>query len=227
VEEPHMPPFHQFATRRVGGKSVPVLVTETAVLTDSTEILRWVDQKSFKKAKFYPADPEKRQQIEGLVTLFDTVLAPAVRQWCYFYTLDQARLVRSLWCQGAPWFERLLFPIMYKRIRSRVIQGYTINPESASAAYELICKTFKTVENLLSDERAYLVGEEFSAADLTFATLAAPVVVQEGYGVVRPEFSQLPSQMAAKIQAFQETLAGKFVLRLYEEQERIVQRLAI
>lgn len=227
VEEPHMPPFHQFATRRVGGQSVPVLVTETEVLTNSEAILRWVDKHASQEVKLYTANLESRQQIEELVTLFDSVLAPAVRQWCYFYILNQAQLVQPLWCQGTPWFERLLFPVMYGRIRSSIVQGYTINPESAEAAYELICKTFRTVERLLSDGRAYLVGEAFSAADLAFAALAAPVVMPEECGGVHLKFSQLPSQMTVKIQAFRETLAGKFVLRLYEEQERQVQHLAV
>jgi len=38
MEERHMPPFHRFATGRVGGKSTPVLVTEVT-FTDSTDIL--------------------------------------------------------------------------------------------------------------------------------------------------------------------------------------------
>ena len=38
-----------------------------------------------------------------------------------------------------------------------------------------------------------------------------------GYGVTFPELSKLPLQMATSIQAFRETLAGKFVLRLYKE----------
>lgn len=66
VEERHMPPFHRLATgrckqpnlvvteterrmspfnrfisRRVGGQSVPVLVTQTSVITSSEEILRY------------------------------------------------------------------------------------------------------------------------------------------------------------------------------------------
>lgn len=62
-------------------------------------------------------------------------------------------------------------------------------------------------------------GDRFSAADLTFATLAAALVMPTGYGVKFPALSELPSGMAANIQAFRETLAGKFVLRLYQEHE--------
>lgn len=220
VEERHMPPFHRFATRRVGGQSVPVLVTETNVLINSQEILKYVDSIAADEAKLYPVDPENRQQVEKLVKSFDLVLAPAVRQWFYFYTFDQAQLIQPLWCQGVPWFERILFPIVFKRVRSIVFEAYAINVESATAAHQRICDSFEMIDSLLADGRTYLVGDRFSAADLTFATLAAAAVLPVGYGAKLPELNKLPPQMAANIQAFRETSAGRFVLRLYQEHQR-------
>jgi glutathione S-transferase len=244
VEERHMPPFHRFATRsiamrsnsisvaeteshmsrlnrfisqRVGGQSVPVLITQTDVLTNSEDILKYVDALASDKAKLYPTDPDQMQQVEKLVKLFDSVLAPAVRQWFYFYAFNQSELIQPLWCQGVPWFERLLFPIVFKWMRSNVFEMYTINSVSATAAHKTICEIFESVESLLANGRAYLVSDRFSAADLTFVTLAAGTVMPVGYGVTFPDLNKLPLQMAANIQAFRETLAGKFVLRLYQE----------
>ena len=173
-------------------------------------------------SKLYPTNPEYRQQIVELIALFDSVLAPVVRQWFYFYTFDRSQLIQPLWCQGVPWFERVFFPIVFRWMRSNVFQMYTINIESTILAHERICNIFETVESLLVDGRTYLVGNQFSAADLTFATLAAAVVMPTGYGVTLPELNKLPTQMVVDIQAFRETLAGKFVLRLYEEHEQIV-----
>jgi glutathione S-transferase len=92
-----------------------------------------------------------------------------------------------------------------------------ISEETAIAAHESICKTFETVENLLAGGRTYLVGDRFSAADLTFATLAAAVFIPAGYGVALPDVSELPASMATNIQRFRETVGGKFVFRLYQE----------
>jgi glutathione S-transferase len=102
---------------------------------------------------------------------------------------------------------------------------YTISEASAISAHESICKTFETVENLLAGGRNYLVGERFSAADLTFATLVAVVVIPAGYGVKLPDLSELPTSMATSIKRFRETVAGKFVFRLYQERNQVVQRL--
>lgn len=254
VEERHMPPFHRFVTRRfvnrlssdeipesernlssinrfigqrVGGQSVPVLITQGEILKNSDEILRYADGIVAEDLKLYPTNLDHRQQVENLVKSFDSTLGPAVRLWTYFHVMDRPNLLQPLWCQGVPWFERLLFPIVFPWMRSNVLQMYTISEASAISAHESICKTFETVENLLADGRNYLVGDRFSAADLTFATLAAAVVIPAGYGVKLPDLSELPTSMATIIQRFRETITGKFVFRLYQEQDRVVQRLKV
>ena len=44
------------------------------------------------------------------------------------------------------------------------------------------------------------------------------MVSPKGYGIVMPDMSTLPTTMAHRIEEFRETIAGKFVFRLYEEQ---------
>jgi glutathione S-transferase len=248
VEERHMPPFHRFATRqvskvsavgqqktgqnlspinrfvvqRVGGQTVPVLVLEESTLNSSEEILQFVDAIAPDQLKLYPTNPEQRQQVEKLVDLFDSVLAPAVRLWTYFYIMDLPHVVQPLWCDGVPWYERLLFPVVFPWMRSNVVQMYDVNESTAIAAYESMGKIFETVGELLVDGRKYLVGDRFSAADLTFATLAAAVVAPVGYGVKLPDLERLPVPMADGIRRFRETVAGRFVLRLYEEHGQMV-----
>jgi glutathione S-transferase len=246
VEERHMPPFHRFATRKidkrsssdpmseteqnmsrlnqfvsrqVGGQTVPVLITETAIFRSSDRILNYVDAISPDELKLYPPDPDLRKQVDELVELFDNVLAPAVRLWAYSYIMTEAHLLQPLWCQGVPWFERWLFPVVFQWMQATVFQMYRINDATILAAHESIREIFELVDNLLVDGRSYLVGDRFSAADLAFATLAAAVVLTPGYGVKLPALEQLPDRMANGIRQFQATLAGKFVMRLYQEYE--------
>jgi glutathione S-transferase len=217
VEEPHMPPFHRWATSKVGGGSVPVLISGVKVLTDSEEILRYLEAIAPEASKLYPSDAEDLKQIEKLVKSFDSVLAPAVRNWFYFYAFDHAEIIRPLWCQGVPWYESILFPLIFGRLRTKVFEMYKINAASAASSRARISNIFETVNNLLSDGRTYLVGDRFSAADLAFATLAAAVVMPANYGVKLPKLTDLPIPLATDIRGFQATLAGKFVLRLYQE----------
>lgn len=244
VEEAHMPPFHRFATRKiskrsptnslpeteqnlslinrfvaqqVGGQSVPVLITETEVFRSSREILDYVNTRSPDELKIYPLDPKQRQQVDELVELFDSVLAPAVRLWAYSYLIDYPDLIQSLWCQGVPQYQSWLFPLMYPWMRTNVVQLYGLGDAAAIAAYASIAEIFAQVGNSLTDGRLYLVGDRFSAADLAFATLAAAVVLPSGYGIKLPDLAQLPTPMAERIQQLQATIAGKFVWRLYQE----------
>lgn len=220
VEDRHMPPFHQFATKRVGGTSVPVLVTDTQVLTDSADILKYIDEISPPALKLYPIDPAERQKVDDLVRTFDLMLATAVRQWAYFHIINDRTLMQPLFCQGTPWYERLLFPIVFTQIPAKVQEGYNINPASAAIAHQTITDIFATVSKLLADGRNYLVGGRFSAADLAFATLAAPIVNPIGYSIKLPELNDLPIPLATSITEFRSTLAGKFVIRLYQEQAK-------
>jgi glutathione S-transferase len=247
IEERHMPPFHRFATRQigkrsssdivpeternmsplnqfitrhVGGQTVPVLITQTAIFRSSDEILNYLDTIAPDELKLYPIDPDLRQQVDELVEIFDNILAPAVRLWDYSHMMDRSHLLKPLWCQGVPWFERWLFPVVFSWMRATAFQMYCINDVSTVAAHKSIDRIFEMVGNLLADGRSYLVGGRFSAADLVFATLAAAVVLPSGYGVKLPELDRLPEQMAIGIQQFQETVAGKFVFRLYQEHER-------
>lgn len=71
----------------------------------------------------------------------------------------------------------------------------------------------------------YLCGELFTAADLTFAALAAPVLLispEEGYGARLPEYSSLDDEAQALITEMRTHPAGQFALRIYAEERRRV-----
>ncbi|WP_017316606.1 glutathione S-transferase family protein [Mastigocladopsis repens] len=217
VEEPHMPPFHRFATGRVGGKSTPVMITEAGAFTDSADILRYLDEIASDNAKLYPTNPELRRQVEELEDLFDEQLGPATRRWGYFYVMDDYKFMQRRWCQGVPFIEGALFPVVFPWMRSVLQRGFNITPESAAQAYEQIKSIFEQVSELLSDGRTYLVGDSFSAADLTFAALAAPAVLPPEHPMRRANLQELPSKMASEISTFRKTPAGAYVLRLYRD----------
>src|SRR5919199_1328022 len=219
MEEAHMPPFHRLATGRVGGKSTPVLVTDAGAFTDSKDILKYLDSIAPTNAKLYPADPEQRRQVEELEDLFDSQLGPATRCWGYFYVMNDYNFMKSRWCDGVPLFERVLFPVVFPLMLKVVRQSYNITPESAAKAYEQIKSIFEKVSELLADGRTYLVGDNFSVADLTFAALAAPAVQPPEHPIKGSPLQEFPPKMASEISALRETPAGAFVLRLYCNRE--------
>lgn len=222
VEECHLPPLHRLKTTPLGGSSVPVLVTEMEILKDSADILKHLDTVAPAHLKLYPVSPVLRHEVEELETQFNRELGVLTRQWGYFYALQNRGVMQKLWCEGVPAWEKLLFPVLFPLTRCLVHSSYNVHRESALAAYRRTQQIFNMVSDRLSDGRRYLVGDCFSAADLAFASLSAPGIVPPEYGGRFPKLNQLPDEMVEQIQILRETVAGKYALRLYQE-ERYVQ----
>lgn len=218
VEQRHAPLFHRLATSRVGGKSVPVLITGGQVFTDSTDILKYLNTIAPENAKLYPDDPGLLRQVEELEALFNTQLGTATRVWAYSYTLHNPKLALLRFTYGVPFHERVLFPIVLPLVSSMIRRQLNVTTEAATNAHAQITRIFEVVSNLLDDGRTYLVGERFCAADLTFAALSTAAVRPPEYGdaaLALSSLEQLPPKMAEEVCAFREMPAGAFALRLW------------
>lgn len=217
IEERHVPYFHRFATRRHGGTSVPVLVTPDGALVDSTDILRYLNTKSNSSRKIFPIDPELRPKVDELEELFDTKLGVNIVRWVYFYRLDDRQSIRRDWCEGTPQKEQLGFDLAFLFMLRLVRRDLNVTPDAAKAAWQEIKQIFATVSQLLEGGRRYLVGDEFSAADLTFAALSAPALMPSEHPMKILEFDKLDREMVSAIEKLRTTPAGEFALRLYRE----------
>ena len=218
IEEKHVPAFHRSATRKYGGSSVPVLATKSGTFTDSTDILHYLDSISSSDFRLYPTEPKLRREVEELEELFDTRLGVDIRNWAYFYRVDNRDTMRKAWCQGTPLLERVGFEIAFPLISAKVRQTYKITAESAALSLQGIRQVFEIVNQRLADDRPYLAGDRISAADLTFAALAAPVLQPAEHPVLVAKIDELPIDMVSVIRELQATVAGNHGLRLYREQ---------
>ena len=216
-EEPHAPLFHRLATRRRGRGTVPVMVDASGCFVDSTEILVHADAVGG-GGRLYPSDALLRREVEVLEERFDTELGPHTRRWAYKHLLPHAQLLRSLWSRNVPWIEARLLPPITPLARHLVYAGYKITPESAQRSLERVQGVFRQVDQQLSDGRRFLTGERFSAADLTFAALAAPLLLPVECCAVQPTFESVPTAMRAEILRFRNTTAGRFALRMFSEE---------
>src|SRR4029078_13055445 len=76
------------------------------------------------------------------------------------------------------------------------------------------------IAELLADGRAYLGGERFGAADLTFGALSAPLVVRPDYGTALPGPDGMPAGARDFVTRAREHPAGQFALSLVERHRR-------
>jgi glutathione S-transferase len=78
-------------------------------------------------------------------------------------------------------------------------------------------RVFTDVGEQLSDGRPYLVAGRFTAADLTFASLAAPMLLAPGCRAIQPPLDAVPKAMREEVLRLRGTRAGEFALRLFVE----------
>ena len=213
-EEPHAPLLHRLWTPRYGGGTVPVLVHGAHRLVSSTDILGYADTVCG-GGRLYPPEAALSREVKALEAHFDAELGPHTRRWAYAQLLPETGLLRQVWAQRVPRLEAGLVPAIVPIARKLVRAAYGVTPDGAARSLERVHAIFAEVSACLDERRGFLVGDRFTAADLTFAALAAPVVFPAGCRAVLPALEAVPGGMRDEVLRLRDTPAGEFALRLY------------
>lgn len=215
-EEAHAPVLHWAAALRHGTRrTLPALLTGTEKVLDSTDILGWVDRHAGEGLRLYPEEPGARAEVEALEDWFDERLGPATRRFAYSSLLGDRPIMVDLMATGCSPGEAAALRWAAPLVVATLVRGLRLSPESGDRALERTAKIFEDVAAKLGARR-FLVGDAFTAADLTFAALAAPMVLPEGHPLAA-SLGALPPAMRAAVDAMRRTPAGAFVERLYRE----------
>ncbi len=225
-EECHVPLLHWSASLRLGGgRMVPKLVTRDGVLSSSTEILHFADELLPPPLRLFPADPTLAAEVMQWVDDFDRRLGPAVRRWLYWMLLPHRNEAVALLASAGPAWQRRVTPVLFPVMRALMRRGMNVQEKPAERSRQRVLATFAAVAERLADGRQFLVGDKFSAADLTFAALAAPFVWPDNHGFPRRDsLGQVPA-IANAVAELRDTPAGRFVLRLYANERPAVRAL--
>lgn len=216
TEDKHPPMVHwAWSLPSGGGRTVPILKTGDRVLGDSTDILHYLDAEHGDARRLYPADDGLRTEVEQLEERFDTRLGPHSRRVVYHHLLPDRRLALEAIEPGVGNIQRLIFRAGFPFFRFLMRRGMNITPTSAERSLGFVRQVFHAVDERLSDGRDYLAGDMFTAADLGFASLAAPLLVPPEYGAPLPGMAELPADVLPLIEEFRSTRAGGFALELY------------
>lgn len=216
LEEDHAPLFHRRYTSHYGGTTVPVLVTHEQAFVDSRDIMHYLDTVTVDK-QLYPQDDELRQQAETLEELFDQKLGMATRNWGYYYAIQKPLKIAIAWGINAPLIEKIKCIIAFPKIPELLKQYYNITDASKESALQDIKEVFTVVNQRLNSGQQYLVGEQFSSADITFAALASPVIRPEHHPFYDSQLSKVPAEIVAVVEALRSTPAGELVMQMYRE----------
>jgi len=221
-EHGHLPLFHYFESWRAGrNRTVPVLVDGKTIVKDSTDIIAWADAK--RPGSLIPV--AGAQELLAIEDDLDNHFGPHSRRWGYFYLLPNRATNRHI-TVGVPRWEKSLLGIVRPLAVRFLKRGLNINAEGVERSRKKIDDTFDRVEQIIGDGRRYFAGDRFTVADLTFAALAAPIVLPPNHPVQTFGLELFGDEARAQVERWRDRPAGQFALRLYADDRAVLAKAA-
>jgi glutathione S-transferase len=161
-------------------------------------------------------------EIDELIQTFDTGLGNDIRTVVYHNTLvpKYYDALADLCVADTSIIEGIIFRLALKRspLPKTMRKYMTINDVTCTECENNLRTVFADMSKRLESTPTpgYLVGNKFTAADLTFAALSAPMVRPPEAGNAIPA-SRLPPRYLKLATEVAETTAGKHVLSMYSK----------
>lgn len=176
-----VPGVHRLAVKRLTGKgTVPVLLDRGKYIADSGAIAAYLEQ-AYPDKPLLPAGEADRARALEIEVFFSKNAGRAVRQWLYGQLVQTPGSAVAVMLEEYPLPVRFLGRAISSRIEGALRKQYRLNPEGLAAASATIVAAFERIEQeTQSDPTRYLVGQALSLADITAASLLAPLVAPPG-----------------------------------------------
>ncbi len=208
------PAFHMLPALIMGGRgqtTLPILKTPGQSIQDSTHILAWLEQHHGPLAVL-PA--HLKAEVMAVEERFDAI-GKDVARLLYFaaFGVGDAHII-GLWTDHATPLQAMVIRRAYPLIAWAFRRKLSITPARAERARQRIGEVLAWLEDQLKDGRTYLLGDRFTVADITAASLLAPMACPSQHPVYSdPEYRRV---MAAAMAPWQNGAALAWVRRMYD-----------
>lgn len=208
-----LPGVHRLLARRHGTRgSVPILVEGDRAFGDSTEIAMHLEA-THPEPALLPRDEAARARALELEAWFDDVAGPAVRRWMYGTLMREPGAAARVMFAPYPRAARMLVPLIGGRIEGLLRRQYRIDEAGIERSRGRVEEALARIEELtFGDPARHLVGDAFGLADLTAASLLAPLIGPSGTPWSQGE---LPESLVAARENARARPAGRWILRVY------------
>jgi glutathione S-transferase len=197
------PGLQELTARRLrAGRTTPVLEANGSAIGDSTKIIEEIERR-WPEPPLYPADPDARNRALDLEDYFDEQCAPDARRVLFSDNLAEPETFVALF-SGAdrPRSRALatLTPLICRVVKWR----FRLEPETVEESHQKVRAAFDKLEADVGPS-GYHVGESFTVADLTAASILGLIVVP-------PEFPYIkvpPDERTAQFRRFRDSLKDR------------------
>jgi len=201
--------------------STPCLVHEHGVLHDSVDIMRAIDQQNGGEL-FSPSGIDFEEVLKQ-VNHYHDYLGPHTRRMAYFYILNDSKVFIKTARKNVGIFQSVSLPFVYRGFKLFISKGLNITADRAEKSAKYINQEIQLAEALLEDGRPFLLGDQFSAADIAFSSMLAPALlpsVQEGYGGVLPSVDEVPADFSEFVKRCRDSKGGQHALKMFATKRR-------
>ncbi len=205
------PGLQELTARRLrAGRTMPVLVIDGRAIGDSTKIVEEVERR-WPEPPLYPADPQQRSRALDLEEYFDEQCGPDARRVLFDDNLtDPETFLAMLYGRDRRRIGLLdaLNPLFLRVVRRR----FEIRPDTVEESREKVRAAFDKVEAEVGPS-GYLVGDSFTVADLTAASILGLIVVPPQF----PYIKVPPDERTAQARRFRDSLRDRPGFRWVED----------
>lgn len=205
---PHLPTVKKLT----GRTQTPVLITPDGAKDGSAAIIAWLEA-NFPSPALYPSDDTARKEAIRIEQWFDCDIAPRIRRAVLASLLASPAYFARVFGDGrSRWVQRayaLTVPMAAPLVRkSNGISGAAAITDGKRAAHEAL--------DFVATHDGFLVGNQFSVADIAAASVLAMVVDPPNSPMTRP----LPhgTHFAALVNEFAAHNGARWVNRMYATQ---------
>jgi len=198
---------------RFGQKAMPILRHQGRVLKCSAAVLDYVEQ-TWPDPPLVPAEPAQRQRALEIEQWFDDTIGPALRRAAFHEWLPHTEYAARLFATGLPEWRQRLYVRAFPGIRAVMRADMRITAAGAEAGRAVTAEALDFVARH-SAQTGFLVGDRFSIADLTAATVLFPTCLPPQYPVAMPE--PRPEGLQRWLERWRGHAGCDYVLRIYRE----------
>ena len=174
------PGSHAQVARRLGaaGSSLPLLVSDADVIHGSGAIIDWADSAITDPSKRLSPDSELMDECRALEQRLDDVAGVHVRRYYYSEAIvDHPDTVQPIFTRDLAPSERRSLVENWELVCRLMTGAMDLGREQREESRRIVEAELDWLDGLLADGRRFLLGDRFSRADVTAASLLAPLAL--------------------------------------------------
>jgi glutathione S-transferase len=201
------------------GSSLPLLVSNGHPIHGSAEIIEWAESEGTESSRSLTPAPLFEGECLALEQRLDEVAGVHVRRYYYSEALvEHSDSVRSIFSQDLSASEQQSLEESWEGVRQLMMAAMDLGPEQGQASRLVVEAELDWLDGILGDGRRFLVGDRFSRADITAASLLAPLALPKEH----PTYDSLevPPRARADLKQWTERPSLVWVREIYRDHRR-------